>query len=278
MRQAPLRHDRAAARDDAGDAIGREVDVGQPHAGVDREVVDALFALLDQRIPVEIPGQLHGIAVALLQRLRSARCRSAPASCEESIHAWCGCCGPWRGRSRCRRPSGSPTPSRRLPLPPMSRPRRVADIGVDLGEEVAPMIIGSSSPWLMLEGMMARPRAIRFARIPRDEGRHLGAEAFAVARGLLPRVRAVACAPRSALGDVDHLLATIPARRIPERDLVAVEPAYGLVIAGKAFAACAVPTLPLSPARYRAASHSATPPRSSPRRCDGAGTRCRRRS
>src|SRR3984893_9791929 len=46
MRQAPLRHDRSAARDDAGDAPDRERDIGQPYAGVDGEVVHALLGLL----------------------------------------------------------------------------------------------------------------------------------------------------------------------------------------------------------------------------------------
>ena len=69
MRQAPLRHDRAAARHDAGDAVGGEVDVGQAHAGVDGEIVDALFALLDQRVLVELPGQFDRIAFALFQCL-----------------------------------------------------------------------------------------------------------------------------------------------------------------------------------------------------------------
>src|SRR5947209_7115159 len=58
MRQAPLRHDRAAARNDAGDAVGGEVDVGQPHSGVNSEVVDALFALFDERVLVDFPIQL----------------------------------------------------------------------------------------------------------------------------------------------------------------------------------------------------------------------------
>src|SRR2546425_7597677 len=49
--------------DDAGDAVGGEVDVGQAHAGMNGEIVDALFALLDQRVLVDLPGQLHGIAV-----------------------------------------------------------------------------------------------------------------------------------------------------------------------------------------------------------------------
>ena len=120
-RQAPLRHDRAAARHDAGDAVRGERHVGEPHAGVDGEIVDALFALLDQRVLVDLPVELDRIAVAPSPAPgRSARCRSAPASCAGSIRACCGCCGRWRGPSRCRRPSGSPTPS--SPLPP--RPRR----------------------------------------------------------------------------------------------------------------------------------------------------------
>jgi hypothetical protein len=69
MRQAPLGHDRAAARDDAGDTLGGERDVGQAHAGVDGEVVHALLGLLDQRVAEDLPGQLLGAAVDLLQRL-----------------------------------------------------------------------------------------------------------------------------------------------------------------------------------------------------------------
>src|SRR4029078_730926 len=68
-RQAPLGHDRAAARDDAGDAIGGQWHVCKAHAGVDGEIVDTLFALLDQRVLVDLPVELAGVAVRLLQRL-----------------------------------------------------------------------------------------------------------------------------------------------------------------------------------------------------------------
>src|SRR4029450_8964387 len=47
LMKTPLGHDRAAARDDAGDTIDRERDVVKPGAGMDSEVVDALFRLLD---------------------------------------------------------------------------------------------------------------------------------------------------------------------------------------------------------------------------------------
>src|SRR5476651_986963 len=68
-RQAPLRHDRTAARDDASDAVGGQRHVSQPYAGVDGEIIDALFALFDQRVLVTFPVELDRIAIDLLQRL-----------------------------------------------------------------------------------------------------------------------------------------------------------------------------------------------------------------
>ena len=49
--------------------LRREVDEGQAHAGVDGEVVDALLGLLDQRVAEDLPGQVLGHAAHLLQRL-----------------------------------------------------------------------------------------------------------------------------------------------------------------------------------------------------------------
>jgi hypothetical protein len=69
MREAPLGHDRAAPADDAGHALGGHGDVAQQHAGVDGEVVDALFGLLDQCVAEHLPGQLLGLAVDLFQGL-----------------------------------------------------------------------------------------------------------------------------------------------------------------------------------------------------------------
>ena len=57
MREAPLGHDRTAAADDAGDALGGERDVGQAHARVDGEVVHALLRLLDERVAIDFPCQ-----------------------------------------------------------------------------------------------------------------------------------------------------------------------------------------------------------------------------
>ncbi len=60
MRQAPLGHDGAAARDDAGDAVRGQRHLGQAHAGMDGEVVHALLGLLDQRVAEDFPGQILG--------------------------------------------------------------------------------------------------------------------------------------------------------------------------------------------------------------------------
>jgi hypothetical protein len=69
MRQAPLRHDRPAAGDDAGQPPRRHRDVAEQHAGVDREVVDSLLALLDQGLAVDLPGEILRAAANLLERL-----------------------------------------------------------------------------------------------------------------------------------------------------------------------------------------------------------------
>ena len=44
--QHPRAHQRAAAADDAGDALGRQRQVFQQDAGVDRHVIDALLGLV----------------------------------------------------------------------------------------------------------------------------------------------------------------------------------------------------------------------------------------
>ena len=61
--------DRSAARDDPGHPVGRHRHVGQPDARMDREVIDALLSLLDQRVPVNLPGELFGLAADFFERL-----------------------------------------------------------------------------------------------------------------------------------------------------------------------------------------------------------------
>ena len=76
-----------------------------------------------------------------------------------------------------------------------------------LVRKLRPMIIGSSSAWLMLHGMMARPRAIssRTNSGVTNSGTD-GAEALAVGERRFGAVELLLAAEILALGDVDHLL------------------------------------------------------------------------
>ena len=69
VRQAPLGHDGAAAGHDAGHAPRGQGHVGEAHPSVDREVVDALLRLLDQRVAEDLPGQLLRLALDPLEGL-----------------------------------------------------------------------------------------------------------------------------------------------------------------------------------------------------------------
>ena len=137
MREAPLRQDRSAARHDAGDAPGGHRDVAQQHAGVDREVVDALLALLDERVAVDLPGQILRPAADLLERLidrhradRHRRVADDPLARLVDVPA---------GRQIHHR-IGAPErrPAQLLDLfLDRRRDGRVADVRVDLHQEIA---------------------------------------------------------------------------------------------------------------------------------------------
>ena len=137
MREAPLRQDRAAARDDAGHAARGHRDVAQQHAGVHGEVVDALLALLDQRVAIDLPGEVLRAAADLLERLidrhgadRHRRVADDPLARLVDVLA---------GREVHHR-VGAPQ-RRPLQLLDFVLDRRahggVADVGVDLHQEVA---------------------------------------------------------------------------------------------------------------------------------------------
>ena len=227
MRQAPLGHDRAAARDDAGDPISGEMDVAEPHAGVDGEIIDALLALLDQRVLVAFPVELDGVAVDLLQRLvdrhgadRHRRIAQNPFAGVVDVAAG--------GEVHHR--VGAPA-DRPHHLFHFLFHRRgdggVADIGVDLGEEVAPdrhrLELGVIDV-ARNDGAAARHLVAHEFR--RDEQRHRGAKAFAVVMGGLRDVEHLLAAEIFALGDIDHFLGDDAlARPFELRHRMAVEPA-----------------------------------------------------
>ncbi|MNV23431.1 hypothetical protein D3C71_1144430 [compost metagenome] len=69
MRQAPFRHNRAAARHNPGQALGGHWDVTQQHPGVDGEVIHPLLGLFQQGVAEGFPGKIFRDPVDLLQRL-----------------------------------------------------------------------------------------------------------------------------------------------------------------------------------------------------------------
>ena len=207
MREAPLGHDRAAARYDAGDAPRGQRHIAQPHARVDGEIVHALLALLDERVLVDLPVELYRIAVHLLQRLidrhgadRHRRIADDPfargvdvAACREVHH-------------RVGAPADRPHHLLHFLLHG-GADGGVADIGVHLGEEVA-----ADDDRLKLgvvdvggdDGAAARDLAAH--ELGRDELRDVGAEALAIGKRLLGPLQGGHAAQIFAVRDIGHLL------------------------------------------------------------------------
>ena len=223
--EAPLRHDRAAARNDPGDAVGGEVDVAEPHAGVDGEIVDALLALLDQRVLVALPVELDRIAVDLLQRLvdrhgadRHRRIADDPFARVVDVAAG------GEVHHRVGAPADRPHHLLHLFLDRGGH-RRVADIGVDLGEEVPAddhrlelgvVDVGGN------DGAPARDLAAHEFR--RDEGGTAAPKLSPSASAASARSSLQLAAEILALGDVDHLLGDdAGARELELRHRLAVD-------------------------------------------------------
>ncbi len=181
VRQAPLRHDRAAARDDAGDPVGGQVDVGEPHAGMDGEIIDALLALLDQCVLVALPVELDRIAVDLLQRLVDRHGSDRDRRIAQNPFAGVVDVAPGgEVHHRVGAPADRPHHLFHFLLD-RRRDGGVADIGIDFGEEVPP------DDHRLELGVIdvrwddgAAARHFRAHEFRRDEQRHRSAEAFAV--------------------------------------------------------------------------------------------------
>ena len=137
MCEAPLRHDGAAAADDARDALGRPRDEAKQNARVDREVVHALLGLLDERLTEEVPRELLGPSSDLLECLvdrdgsdgdgavaQDPLARLVDVVARTEVHHGVGA------------PAGRPHELLDLFLDARGH-SRVADVGVDLHEEVA---------------------------------------------------------------------------------------------------------------------------------------------
>ena len=69
VRRTPVRHDSTATRDDTREALHRQRDELPAQASMDGEVVDTLLSLLDERVTVELPGELVRLSLDLFQSL-----------------------------------------------------------------------------------------------------------------------------------------------------------------------------------------------------------------
>ena len=69
MNPAPLGDDASATRNDAGEAVLGEGDVGKSDAAVDGEIVNALLALFDESVTIEFPRQVGSLSVHLFEGL-----------------------------------------------------------------------------------------------------------------------------------------------------------------------------------------------------------------
>ncbi len=156
----PLRHERAAAADDAGDAARRRAAGARAGrrsgASCSRRPARAWCSITSRR-----PSAVRSSTPLDLLRApgRSGRCRSAPGSRRGSP----------RGSRRCRRRSRGPSPCRRRASSEIAELLElavdvggdggVADVRVDLAGEAMPIAIGSSAAWWTFAGMIIRPRA-----------------------------------------------------------------------------------------------------------------------
>ncbi len=280
MRQAPARHDRAAARDDAGGAPGRQRHVGQAHAGVDGEVVHSLLGLLDERVLEHLPIELVGLAAHFLKRLidrhgadRHRGVAQNPAANVVDVAAG------GEVHHRVAAPADRPDELLHL-LGDAGRDGGVADIGVDLHQEVA--ADDDRFQFRMVDVRRDYGAAacdLVADELRGDEGGDGGTEILAVRPPLLRPRQHLLPAQILAMGDVDHLLGDDPrARELVLRDRLAGAAGEHAVLrrAGwdQPFALCAAIVLGLDRARgdrRKAAPVDPFPPhrRQSGREVDG---------
>ncbi len=135
--EAPLGHDAATAGDDAGEALGGHRDEAQQDAGVDGEVVHPLLGLFEQGVAEQLPGEVFGDAVGLLQRLIDGHGTDGHrAVAQDPLAGLVDVAAGGEIDDCVGAPTGGPDQLLHL-LFDAGGDRRVADVGVDLHQEIA---------------------------------------------------------------------------------------------------------------------------------------------
>jgi hypothetical protein len=134
-------------------------DEAQQHAGVDGEVIDALLGLLDEGVAEEFPGEVLGLAVHFFERLidrhgADGHGRVAQDPFAGGVDVLAG----GEVHDGVRAPLGGPAHFLDFLLDARGD-GAVADVGVDLDEEVAADDHRLEFGVVDVGGMMARPAA-----------------------------------------------------------------------------------------------------------------------
>src|ERR1035441_7587934 len=138
MREAPLGHDRTAARDEARNAIGGQRDIAQQHTRMHGEVIHPLLALLDEGVAIDFPGQFLGFAIHLFKSLVDRhRADGHRRVADDPFARFMDVLAGGEVHHRVRAPLGGPAHLLDLFLNAGGY-GAVADVGVDLHQEVAP--------------------------------------------------------------------------------------------------------------------------------------------
>ena len=137
MGEAPLGHDRAAARDDAGHPRAVCGTKRSNTAGVDGEVIHALFGLLDEGVAEDFPSEVFDASVDLFEGLidRHGADRDRGIA-DDPLAGGVDVLAGGQVHDRVGAPLGGPAHLFDLLVDGGSH-RRVADVGVDFHQEVA---------------------------------------------------------------------------------------------------------------------------------------------
>ena len=137
VRQAPFRHDRPAARDNAGHAFRRQRHIAQQHAGMDGEIIHPLFGLLDERVAENIPGEFFGLAVDLFKRLINRhRAHRHRRVADNPLARFVNMLAGRQIHNRVGTPANAPSHFVNL-FADRGRNRGIADIAVDFDQKIA---------------------------------------------------------------------------------------------------------------------------------------------
>ena len=74
VENTPLRHDRSTARNATCETVADELCMLFQHTGMDSEIVNALFTLLNQSVAIYFPSEFFNVTVYFLKCLINRHC------------------------------------------------------------------------------------------------------------------------------------------------------------------------------------------------------------